>query len=378
MHHSITFGDKNTWTDWHLVPTSRPVINPPEVKTQYVDIPGADGSIDLTESLAGRPAFSDREGSIEFVVLNDFDIDGYNYNWITVYTDVMEYLHGKSMRMVLDDDPEYFYEGRFRVNSWKSDANHSTITIDYRVSPYKYLLTPRIPSIERGDIDVSDGANIDDVQAIHLTSWEKGSFNTSNGDNYTDPKVIRNQTKIGVATSYSRVQCATGYRFLMYGWDLQDNYIGAYKNDGTWSKVSSGWKSLDDFDLTTIPNYLVKIALLRSDSSPAITTSEGDQVTVYRRTDASQYARTTTSSSYYVGDIISVDGFKLNYFRYSSTGLYEDGKHENMTLYKGGRFTIPVRGYYRFSFAKGDGTTFSDDDLSALRSSINVYKGGKL
>lgn len=138
MYHSITFGEKNTWTDWHLVPSSRPVINPPKPKTQYVDIPGADGSIDLTESLAGRPVFSDREGSLDFIVLNDFNVDGYDYNWIEVYTSVMQYLHGQHMRMVLDDDPNYYYEGRFAVNSWKSDRSNSTITIDYVVGPYKY------------------------------------------------------------------------------------------------------------------------------------------------------------------------------------------------------------------------------------------------
>ncbi|MBE6724980.1 MAG: hypothetical protein E7576_07270 [Ruminococcaceae bacterium] len=138
MYHSITFGNKNTYSDWHLVPSSRPVVDPPKPKTQYVDIPGADGSIDLTESLAGRPVFSDRQGSFEFIVLNDFNLDNYSYDWNSVYTAVLSYLHGKRMRMVLEDDPTYFYEGRFSVNGWKSDANNSKITIDYVVGPYKY------------------------------------------------------------------------------------------------------------------------------------------------------------------------------------------------------------------------------------------------
>lgn len=148
MYHSITFGDKNTWTDWHLVPSSRPVINPPKPKVQYVDIPGADGSIDITESLAGRPVFEDREGSLEFIVLNDFNVDNYNYNWIDVYTSIMQYLHGRRMKMILEDDPNYYYDGRFTVNSWKSDQNNSTITIDYRVSPYKYEVTNAITAAD--------------------------------------------------------------------------------------------------------------------------------------------------------------------------------------------------------------------------------------
>jgi hypothetical protein len=50
----------------------------------------------------------------------------------------MNYLHGKSMRLVLEDDPYHYYEGRFSVNSWASNADYSNITIDYNVKPYKY------------------------------------------------------------------------------------------------------------------------------------------------------------------------------------------------------------------------------------------------
>ena len=138
MYHSITFGNKNTWTDWHIVPTSRPVIVPPKPKTKYVDVPGADGSIDLTESLAGRSFYSDREGSIEFVVLNDFNVDNYKYSWSDVYMEILAHLHGKRMTMILEDDPNYYYEGRFMVDSWSPDDYNSKITISYRLNPYKF------------------------------------------------------------------------------------------------------------------------------------------------------------------------------------------------------------------------------------------------
>lgn len=147
MYHSVTFGNKNTWTDWHLVPTSRPVIDPPPVKTRYVEIPGADGVIDLTDSLTGKPAYNNREGSIEFYVLNQYDLEGpATYNWSDVYSEIMTYLHGKRMTMILEDDPGYYYEGRFSVNSWKTDQTRSTITIDYNVDPKKYRVIPAYTS----------------------------------------------------------------------------------------------------------------------------------------------------------------------------------------------------------------------------------------
>lgn len=131
MYHSITFGDKNTWDDWHLVPSSRPVIAPPDVKSKTVDIPGADGELNLTDLLNGRPTYQNRTGSIEFIVVNDY------WDWDVAYSTIMNYLQGKSMKMVLEDDPAYYYEGRFAVSEWRSDKSWSLITIDYNVYPYK-------------------------------------------------------------------------------------------------------------------------------------------------------------------------------------------------------------------------------------------------
>ena len=71
-YHSVNFGDKNTWDDWKLVPSNRPVIDPPTQKTNYIDIPGADGSLDISTALTGYPVYNDRVGSIEFIVMNDY------------------------------------------------------------------------------------------------------------------------------------------------------------------------------------------------------------------------------------------------------------------------------------------------------------------
>lgn len=132
MYHSVTFGEKNTWDDWRLVPSSRPVFNPPPQKVKTLDIPGGNGLIDLSESLTGYPLYENRTGSMEFIVMNDFK------RWHNAYSDIMDYLHGQTMRAVLEDDPGYFYEGRFSVNQWKSEKDWSRIVIDYSVGPYKW------------------------------------------------------------------------------------------------------------------------------------------------------------------------------------------------------------------------------------------------
>lgn len=132
MYHSITFGEKNTWDDWHLIPSSRPLFNPPAQKIRTLDIPGGDGLIDLSESLTGYPVYENRTGSLEFIVMNDYK------PWHMAYSDIMDYLHGQVLRAFLEDDPEYFYEGRFAVNEWKSEKDWSRIVVDYSVGPYKW------------------------------------------------------------------------------------------------------------------------------------------------------------------------------------------------------------------------------------------------
>ena len=157
MYHSITFGDKNTWDDWHIVPVSRPVFNPPALKKKTVEIPGADSFIDLTESLTRYPVFENREGSFEFIVMN-----GYK-PWYQAYSDIMNYLHGQGMRAVLEDDREYFYEGRFTVNEWKSEEKYSKIVIDYSVEPYKRLIHTSLEDWEWDPFNFETGVIPDNV-----------------------------------------------------------------------------------------------------------------------------------------------------------------------------------------------------------------------
>lgn len=129
----------NTWRDWHIVPNSRPVMNPPAPKVNYVDIPGSNNSIDLTEVLTGNVKYNSREGSFEFLV----DVSKWN-SWMEAYTTIMNYLHGQRMDLILDDEPGYYYSGRFTVNEWKSAKDGSSITIDYVVDAYKYELSSTI------------------------------------------------------------------------------------------------------------------------------------------------------------------------------------------------------------------------------------------
>lgn len=127
----VIFGNKHSYRDWGLLLKSRPVISPPKPKTVYIDIPGSDGGLDLTESLTGDVKFQNRDIKCEFLVLDA------RKRWSNIYSEIMDCVHGQQMRTIFDEDPTYYYYGRLQVDEWSSSKATSTIVIKGSVEPYK-------------------------------------------------------------------------------------------------------------------------------------------------------------------------------------------------------------------------------------------------
>lgn len=151
--HSLLIGDfingsfdesgfLHTWNDLHLIPSEAPAIAPPPLKIETVDIPGANGSVDLTEILTGIPLYENRTGSIEFYIDNSNDeyADKSGYRWDYAYDKLLNTLHGFRRKLILTDSRSSYYEGRLSVNSYKSDKVTGIITLDYDLDPFKRSL----------------------------------------------------------------------------------------------------------------------------------------------------------------------------------------------------------------------------------------------
>lgn len=134
MMYGVTFGTKHSYNDWKLITKSRPVIGSPSPKTNYIDVPEADGKLDFTEALTGEVKYDNREITFEFTVIEARD------RWTGLYSDIMNFLHGKKMKLFFDEDPNHYYVGRFEIDEWKSDKRTSTLVITGDVDPYKYEL----------------------------------------------------------------------------------------------------------------------------------------------------------------------------------------------------------------------------------------------
>lgn len=131
--YGVTFNGLHSFRNYRLLPTSAPVITPPEVKTHYIEVPGADGSLDLTEALTGYPTYGDRKGTF------NYQFYAPKSEWYNVYNDIVHDLNGVSADVILDEDAQYYYKGRLVVGTPTYGKYKATIQITGTFKSDKYV-----------------------------------------------------------------------------------------------------------------------------------------------------------------------------------------------------------------------------------------------
>lgn len=119
------FGDKLSFEDYEAIMNYARIL-PPSVKENYVDIAGGDSSIDLTEAVGGV-VYDDGEIDFKFT-LKDFMLKEQMKND----------LHGKRMQIVLEREPDFYYDGRVRCTKDEWNKGLYELHFTARVKPYKY------------------------------------------------------------------------------------------------------------------------------------------------------------------------------------------------------------------------------------------------
>lgn len=121
---------KHSYRDYEMFPQTKMAVQPPETKETYVEIPGMDGELDLTEVLTGAPSYRSRDAQFTFTLVD-------RSRWDYIYSRLMNEIHGRRMRIVIDEDSRFYYTGRVKVNSFASNKNTATIVVDAHLDPYK-------------------------------------------------------------------------------------------------------------------------------------------------------------------------------------------------------------------------------------------------
>lgn len=130
MIKGVSFDNYHTFRDFSLVLSSKE-IKTPAIKTKKIAVEGMDGELDLTDYF-GEVSYENRDLTFEFTALAKYT----EFN--ELFSKIQNALHGKKMKIIIDDDASYYYIGRINVNEWKSDRRIGKIVIECDCEPYKY------------------------------------------------------------------------------------------------------------------------------------------------------------------------------------------------------------------------------------------------
>lgn len=151
MAKGTDFGGIHSHRDLNLIQQTVEV-DPAEPKLNLVEIPGADGAVDMTEQPAGRVTYNTRKITWTFALYP-------GENWDSKHRQVSNALNGRRCNITLDSDPAYYYQGRLSVSKHKVDGVLRQITVVAICQPYKLKQRPTfafVPFCGKNLLDVSE------------------------------------------------------------------------------------------------------------------------------------------------------------------------------------------------------------------------------
>lgn len=127
----VKIGNMHSFDDWGLVLVSKQ-ISAAEPQMNLISVPMRDGSIDLTEVLSNDIKYKDRTITMVFEIMDP------RADWSAKVSIIQNYLHGKRLQIVFDDDCAFYYVGRVAVSEWSPNKSTAQIQIEAIVEPFKY------------------------------------------------------------------------------------------------------------------------------------------------------------------------------------------------------------------------------------------------
>lgn len=134
MMRYFIFDKFNTWYDWRLTLSGKSIPDP-EPKTNYINIDGADGSLDMSEVLTGKVTYSDRTVTASFRTS-----EGTHEERMRLLRQIKAALHGRKVKIIEPDDPQHYFFGRVKIKDPTADQVHLAFTVEATCEPWRYAV----------------------------------------------------------------------------------------------------------------------------------------------------------------------------------------------------------------------------------------------
>lgn len=126
----------HTLDDWGMALGNNNYIGVPEMETTYIQVPGRDGLIDVSEAIAGRRVYKKRALAFQLGGIRE------RLNWDGVISSLRNNVHGRVCRLTIDNDDGYYWRGRVFITDFDRFRDLGTFTLSVpNADPYKYDAT---------------------------------------------------------------------------------------------------------------------------------------------------------------------------------------------------------------------------------------------
>lgn len=154
----VSFNDEYICESYGFILTNKTISNA-EPQTNLIEVPGRNGSIDMSEVLTGNVRYKNRTISLVLWIGNDFK------NFELIASDIRKKYNGKTVSIIFSDDLAFYWYGRVIDIALDVSGNQGTLKITCSVDPYKHSIESTADDwlwdpfdFETGEI--SDDANI--------------------------------------------------------------------------------------------------------------------------------------------------------------------------------------------------------------------------
>lgn len=171
--------EKDAFNDFGLYIKSKVIKSPPP-QLHKIEIIGRDGSIDISDMLSGQMRYKERQIDIVFRF-----IDAENMR-TGMLTDLQNFVHGKAIKFIFNDDQAYFYEGRMTVDDPSVNGMALDINSTIIAQPYKRSIESSADDWLWDPFDFETGV----INELHSITVDGTATVTIIGSPYQDNPVI--------------------------------------------------------------------------------------------------------------------------------------------------------------------------------------------
>lgn len=188
MLYGVSINGVDTLAEFGLILCADLTIGEPKLKSNYVDIPGGNGSLNLSYSPQGYAVFEDR--TISFTLFKPMEeaergelVDVLRNRW-----------HGNEVDLILPNDTTHYWHGVIQFGGIRG-YNTGEIPTTMRAEPYKKKKTETVKSKTGAGTIILTNERMPVVPFVSsngsaVLAWENNSAAISAGANQRIPQLV--------------------------------------------------------------------------------------------------------------------------------------------------------------------------------------------